>query len=104
MKEKIRNAKFIKIKAFIHTHMIEVHLRSLCVSSAYVYDSYKSHKGMKHTHTLIERVDFILARQSYTYRTETHIFTSPPDAHAYDLSAYCCCSCKIHNRIISMPI
>ena len=74
----------MKTKVLILTHMIVIHVGSLCGQLAWVYDSYTydSSTAMNHTSMLIVRIDFLRARQSYAYETEMPIFTYHSDARA----------------------
>jgi len=81
----------MKTKVFILTSMIVIRVGRLHVQLAYVYASYTydSHTAMNHIGMLILHVGFLRARQSYTYKTETHIFTSHFDAHANHMHRIC---------------
>ena len=64
--------------------MIVLHIGSLCLRLAYIYESYTydSPTVTNDTRTQIELVDFSCIRQSYAYDNKTHVFTSHSDVHA----------------------
>ena len=89
-------------KVLIHTSMIVVSEGSLHGQLAYVYASYRynSPTGMNHTSTLIILIDFLRARHSYAYETETPIFTSHFDAHANHTHKIRICTPIIRKKFI----